>query len=260
VKTLRLVFAVTALAGLMVAVAASRPDRGTEPAPTWIPTSVACPSYPLAHVSHRERIDVIRRCATVRGTVRRVAYVPHNGNYKLLVAIEHRYRKLLKEGNHGLLPVEIIPTDQRVLVIPKAGQRATFYGSWVHEGAHVALHPAWAVRIRGKLRTRETTPTLRLHTDLPRSVALGEPIPVVANVRSATSGRLKPVSQAHLFAELLPARGPAVDWAAASTNTLGFARLSFTALERPGAYRLRLYALKGSERGRLEFDIKIRRR
>jgi hypothetical protein len=260
VKTLRVLFAVAVLAALVITVVAWRASRGTVAAPAWTPSSVACRRYPLTHVYHRERIDVIKRCVTVRGTVRRVAYVPNNGNYKLLVAIEHRYRKLLKQGNHGVLTVEIIPTDQRVMPIPKVGQRATFYGSWVNEGALVALHPAWAVRIGGKLRARDTTPTLRLHTDLPRSVGLGESIPVVVKVRSAASAKLKPVSQAHLFAELLPARGPAIDWEAASTNTLGFASFSFTALEIPGAYRFRLYALKGSERGRLELAIKIRRR
>jgi hypothetical protein len=260
VRKLRFVFALAVLAGLVIAVAAYRPGRESPAAPTWIPASVTCRQYPLAHVYHRERVDVIRRCVTVRGTVRRVDYVPHNGNYKLLVGIEPRYRKLLKEGNYGLLPVVIIPADQPLMFIPKAGQRATFYGSWVHEGRHAALHPTWAVRIGGKLRTRETTPTLRLHTDLPRSVAVGEAVPIVVKVRSAASAKSRPVSQAHLFAELLPARGPAVDWDAASTNTLGFARLSFTALEIPGNYRLRLYGLKGSERGRLDLEIKIRRR
>ena len=259
-KTLRVLFAVAVLATLVITVVAWRASRGTVAAPAWIPSPVACRRYPLTHVYHRERIDVIKRCVTVRGTVRRVAYVPNNGNYKLLVAIEHRYRKLLKQGNHGTLTVEIIPTDQRVLPIPKVGQRATFYGSWVHEGAVVALHPAWAVRIGGKLRTRRTTPTLRLHANLPRSVGLGESIPVVAKVRSAASAKLKPISEAHLFAELLPVRGPAIEWEAASTNTLGFASFSFTALEIPGTYRFRLYALKGNERGRLELAIKIRRR
>jgi hypothetical protein len=234
--------------------------KGNVAAPQWIAGPVECRRYPLAHVYHRERLELIKRCVTVGGTVKRVAYVPNNGNYKVFVVIERRYKELLEEGNGGMLAVEISPTDQPVTPIPRVGQRAIFYGSWVREGPRVAVHPAWAVQIGGRIRARHTKPTLRLQTNLPRSVGLGESIGLLVRVRSAAFAKVRPVSQAHLFAEVLPARGPAVDWAAASTNTLGFARLSFTALQLPGIYRIRLYGLKGSERGRVELSIKIRRR
>jgi hypothetical protein len=253
---------VAALTAVVIAVVSWQANSGEKnlAAPQWITGPVECRRYPLAHVYHRERLELIKRCVTVGGTVKRVAYVPSNGNYKLFVVIERRYEELLEEGNHGMLAVEISPTDQPVTPIPKAGQRAIFYGSWVREGTRVAVHPAWAVQIGGEIRTRNTRPTLRLQTNLPPSVPLGESIGLLVRVESAATTKLKPVSQAHLFAELLPARGPAVDWEAASTNTLGFARLSFTALQLPGIYRIRLYGLKGNERGRVEFSIKIRRR
>jgi hypothetical protein len=128
----------------------------------------------------------------------------------------------------------------------------------------VELHPAWHIRSDaedGRVFV-PARPILDVHLGAPTSISIGEPLPVFVNVTSSTSRgkRPRPISEARLFVELTSASSAGVDWEAGLTNTRGFEKLGFVALQIPGRYEITLYALKNGERGVARANVTVRRR
>ena len=76
---------------------------------------------------------------------------------------------------------------------------------------------------------------------------------------ATTSADVRPEAQVHVFVELTVG-GRAVDWRAATTNTLGTVTVNMIALHVPGAYRVNVYAEKRSRQALVRLPVdEIRR-
>jgi hypothetical protein len=83
---------------------------------------------------------------------------------------------------------------------------------------------------------------------------------VVVVARSGAHGRQRPASQVHLFLEVTSRQGAGVRWAAASTNTLGVARVYLIALNVPGRFTLWVYAEKDRQSAVATVPFRVKRR
>jgi hypothetical protein len=99
---------------------AVRPQASTAvaklPTPTGSPHAAACVARPaLADVYHPHRLRVIRRCATVTGTVAFVRREP-DGDWHVNLRLPASEKALLDAANdryeQGELVLEIVPADQ----------------------------------------------------------------------------------------------------------------------------------------------------
>jgi hypothetical protein len=245
-------------------------------APPWRAGVTACRRNPMAHVHDPSSLVVLARCSTVSGTVKKVLeYNPLDGDRELFVAVDQPYERFLRPSNQGLLPVEVIPTDAPSIPLPAIGDHATFYGAWVldrNRDDSAEIHPAWRIDISARLaasglpdaartgRRAASGQTLSLQVAAPPSVKLGAGMNVVVVARSGAHGRQRPASQVHLFLEVTSRQGAGVRWAAASTNTLGVARVYLIALNVPGRFTLWVYAEKDRQSAVATVPFRVKRR
>jgi hypothetical protein len=218
-------------------------------APRWAGGAVPCRQDPMAHVPHPTRFVVLARCATVSGTVRHVSRDPADGELNMLVEVDRPYVRFLRQDNHGVLRTTAVPVDVPSLQVPKAGQHATFHGAWVldrNQRNLPAMHPVWTVELAGggageAAQAGAGAQRLVAHLHAPRSVPVGGAMNVSVRVESVGPGGRRPLPEANLFFEVSTEQGRGVQWKAASTNSLGLARVTLVALEHPGPFTLRLY-------------------
>jgi hypothetical protein len=93
----------------------------------------------------------------------------------------------------------------------------------------------------------------------PDMVRVGGGMNVVVRVNEA-GGRRRPLSEVHLFFEVTSAEGIGVRWAAASTNSLGVAKVYLLALDVPGIFTLSVYAYKDGQGETAKVPFRVRRR
>lgn len=230
--------------------------------PGWEAGAVNCRDDPLVHVHHPTRFALEAQCASISGTVKRVELIEAFGDVKISVRPDASYNMFLREGNRGIVIAAVIPPDQPFVSIPSPGEHATFYGAWVVDKAQdaVELHPAWHIRSDDGRELVAARPVLDVHIGAPKSISIGEPLPLWVTVTSSTGGRRRPVSEVRLFVELTSPSYGGVDWEAGLTNTRGSEKLRFVALQIPGTYTITLYALKDGERGVARANVTVRRR
>ncbi|HEX8860226.1 MAG TPA: hypothetical protein VGC06_14265 [Actinomycetes bacterium] len=202
----------------------------------------------MAHVHDPTRFVLVARCSTVSGTVRHVHYEPRYGNRQLLVTVDPSYRRFLLPENHGLLTVEVIPTDEISVRIPRVGQHASFHGAFVFNKNQraIELHPAWRIDVAAPdtsgMPRSGPGPTFSVRAHVPPTVAVGELVTVAVRTELVWQGRRRAAPEAHLFVELSSPSGKGLQWAAAATNSLGEATIHLVALQAPGRLTLTLYA------------------
>jgi hypothetical protein len=245
-------------------------------APAWQTGAVACREEPMVGVPHPTRFLVISACSTVSGTVRQVRRDPADGELNLLIAVDRSYERFLPSANDGVLHAAAVPPDIPKVTVPRVGQHATFYGSWVldrNQRNQAALHPVWKVKLSSSGGTVTADPGRRatgsatvvgkrllVHPQAPRSVAVGGAINVSVRVESATRTARRPEPEANLFFEVRTQDDRGVQWKAATTNALGRARVTLVALEHPGSFRLWLYADKLGRSAVVSTPVTVRRR
>ncbi len=220
----------------------------------------------MAHVHDPSRLVVLANCATVSGTVKTVRpYDPIDGNSRLFVAVDRPYRRFLAPSNRGLLVVEVIPTDFLAVAIPAVDTHATFYGAWVlakNELRQAEMHPTWRIdSTTGATapKVHRQAPRLSVQVMAPDMVPVGGGMNVVVRVNEA-GGRRRPVSEVHLFFEVTSAEGVGMRWAAASTNSLGAAKVYLLALDVPGVLTLSVYAYKDGQGETVKVPFRVKRR
>jgi hypothetical protein len=265
-ELLRLMEAVAATSAFAAVAAACGDGSSAQRAPV-VPTLNEsfpyCLSDTTTHVYRPERLTPVAECVSISGIARNASYNSYDGDSKILVEPDPQYRHLLAPSNSGLLVVEVIPTDEPKVYLPKVGEHATFYGPMVLDRGHdhwVEIHPCWLIttqEIQGQLTPRST---LDVHVDAPEAVAVGQQLRMSVRVESTASGARQSVSQAHLFIELVSEQGVMLDWAAGSTNTLGNVTLSLASLVHATDYTLQVFATKGSDTGTAEIPVRITRR
>jgi hypothetical protein len=248
--------AVTVAVGLVWSRTVQTPPGAPASAPAWQGGAVACRQDPMAHVPHPTRFVVLADCATVSGTVRHVGRDPADGELNMVVEVDRPYVRFLHSDNHGLLRTTAVPRDVPRLQVPTAGQHATFHGAWVldrNQRNLPAMHPVWTVELApgsagvAPLSTPEASSShpggqrLVARMRAPRSVPVGGAMNVSVQVESVDRGSRRPLPEANLFFEVSTEKGRGVQWKAASSNSLGLARVTLVALEHPGSFTLRLY-------------------
>jgi hypothetical protein len=242
-------------------------------APAWQTGAVLCRDDPMAYVPHPTRFVVLARCSTVSGTVKQVRRDPVDGELNMLVALDQPYSRFLLYGNQGLLRTAVVPRDIPKVMVPKVGQHATFYGSWVldrNQHNQAAMHPVWKVQISSAagVTARSAAPAkaqgaarqLRVDIEAPTSVPIGGAMDVLVRAESDATGAHRPLPEANLFFEVRDEKGRGVQWKAATTNALGLARVTLVALEHPGSFRLWLYADRQGRSAVVSTPITVRRR
>jgi hypothetical protein len=206
----------------------------------------------------------------VSGTVRSVDLVRAYNDLKIVITPDHEYREFLRDGNDGVLTVDVIATDLLRVPVPKPGAHITAVGAWVHHRANdaVALHPAYRIDVAADQRDTSATwataqrqgAELSVTAQAPKGTSIGEPVIVSVRAEWQGAGQRRPASQIHLFAELTTADGTGVRWQATRTNTLGTATVDILALEIPGQYTLTVYATPSGSDATATTDIRIARR
>jgi hypothetical protein len=265
----RLAAAVGLLA--VVTVAWSRRDdagaHADAPAPpAWRDGAAPCRQDTLDHVHHPARLIVLARCAAASGVVRSVRYRPDDGDWEVRLTPDPRDAPALPAVNDGTLVAHVIPTDAGSVVLPARGEHVVLSGAWVLDRNRrriAEMHPTWGITAVGGGRPRAAEPPgspLVVTADAPTSRGVGELVRLRVRVGSPTKSAAEPQGQAHVFVELHNADGAAVDWRAATTNTLGAVTVNLLALHVPGRYDADVYA---SKRGRVAVThapLLIRRR
>jgi hypothetical protein len=242
-------------------------------APAWRGGTTPCRQDPMVHVHHPSRFIVLAGCATVDGTVQQVRRDPADGDVKMLVKVDPRYRRFLRPSNRGLLPAAVIPPDVPTVRIPQSGQHVTFHGAWVvdrNKRNLAAMHPVWKIQVSSDSTSPspplEASPSkpagqrLLVRMKAPRSVPVGGAMDIPIRVQALDRGARRPVPEASLFLEVTAEDGRGVQWKAAFTNTLGFARVTLVALQHPGSFTLWLYADKLGRSAVLSAPFRVRRR
>lgn len=242
-------------AGLLITVMAAASllaQEATSPhaelaAPALQAGTIPCRQDPMAHVHDPTSLVVVARCSTVTGTVRHIRYEPRYGSQHLLVAVDPAYQRFLLPENHGLITVEVIPTDETTVHMPRVGQHASFHGAFVFNKNQqaVELHPTWRIDVSGAGSAEAPrpgpSPTFTVTAHAPRVVVMGGQVAVSVRTERVWQGRRQPAAGAHVFLELVAPSGKGVQWAAASTNPLGDATIHLVALRAPAQFTLTLY-------------------
>ena len=246
-------------------------------APAWRTGVVACRDNPMIGVPHPTRFVVVASCSTVSGTVKQVRRDPADGELNMLLQVDPSYARFLQSDNEGLLRAAVVPRDVPKVTVPRIGQHATLYGTWVsdrNQHNQVALHPVWGVEVStsetgaglaslpmpGAGSNTAVDKRMKVHMKAPRSVPVGGAVNIVVRVQSVAKGVLRPEPEANLFLEVRTKGDRGVQWKAATTNALGVARVSLVALEHPGSFRVWLYADKPGRSAVLSAPVAVRRR
>ena len=270
-QRLLLVAALLAVAATVVALATGHRPAALLFGPQAPPPpgdEAACRQQPMAHVHHPSRLVVVAKCSVASGRVTQLNWDAGDGDLKLVVDPDPRFRRFLRPNNHGRLAVVVIPPDAPRIHLPAPGQRATFYGAWVldrNRGGLAAIHPAWRIDIldaagRAVSGRAPAGAPLLVRMQLPQTVPVGETMNITVHVQSVDRGVRRPEPQVHLFLEVTRPDGQGVQWEAGYTNTLGTAHVALVALQNPGPLTLHLYADKSGRSAVLSepFRVKLR--
>ncbi len=243
-------------------------------APAWKTGAALCRQDPMTYVPHPTRFVVVAACSTISGTVKQVRRDPVDGELNMLVDVDSAYDRFLLPGNQGVLRTAAVPRDIPNVKVPKVGQHATLYGSWVldrNQRNQAAMHPVWKVvvpdaaglasRPAPAASPRSAAPK-RLWVDMrvPPSVPVGGAINLLVRVESGDRRAGRPLAEANLSFDVRDQDGRAVQWKAATTNALGMARVTLVALEHPGSFRLWLYVDKQGRSAVVSAPVMVRRR
>ena len=200
------------------------------PLAAWRTGAVLCREDPMAYMPHPTRFVVIAQCSTVSGTVKQVRRDPVDGELNIMVVPDHAFSQFLLYSNQGLVRTAVVPRDIPKVRVPKVGQHATFYGSWVldrNQHNQAAMHPVWKIvfgatgqTTRPRTRPRAGHQRLRLQYRR-RRVPVGGAIDVLVRPSSsAKGGRRLPPRDEPVF-EVRSQDGRGVRGMAATTNALG---------------------------------------
>jgi hypothetical protein len=225
-------------------------------APAWRTGAVACRDDPMTGVPHPTRFVVVANCSTVSGTIRQVRRDPADGELNLLIQVDRSYARFLQSSFARELRAAVIPRDVPKVRVPSVGQQATLYGAWVldrNQRSQVALHPVWGIEGSASERSAGLT-------QLPM-LGAGSKTAVNRHLKVRMKApRSVPLGGANLFFEVRSSNGRGVQWKAATTNTLGLARVRLVALEHPGSFRVWLYVDKPGRAAVLSAPVTVRRR
>lgn len=109
------------------------------------------PGDVLDGVHHPERLAVIDRCVTARGTVA-VIENHADGDWHMGIIPDPVDLDLLGRANvtklGGMLVAEVIPKDQSIVKRPSAGSRIEVTGAYVIDTPYGwrEIHPVWSIR------------------------------------------------------------------------------------------------------------------
>jgi hypothetical protein len=252
----RLLAVATAATAVVVATASTGDESAGVPAsaahtvhtPPYS-ASAPCRQDTFQHVHHPVRLVLVAPCATVVGSVTTVRRQPTDGDWRVMVRLDPQYSRYVSDVRKPL-EVRVIPTDIATVVLPKPGDRIAASGAWVRNrnmSGRLQLHPTWSIqRLTPPGGTGDgpvpppSEPNVDVHLDVPTQVRVGETFAISATV-TGHPPRPVPVPAAHLWLEVVPEQGPAVQWRAGATNSRGVAILPIVALYRPGRYHLHLY-------------------
>ena len=118
-------FAVVILAVLAIGFFLGQYTSGTaQPAAAPAPEDSfpPCKEKPLDHVGQPTRFEIVSNCGSVSGTVERVEFQLHDGDYRLFLDPDPQFERLLAPSNKGLLVAAIVPVDQPSVFLPTVGQ------------------------------------------------------------------------------------------------------------------------------------------
>ena len=241
-------------------------SRGIGPfrkAPAWLSGSIACPKFPMEHVSMPARLDVIAPCSTLSGTVRSVDRDPHDLELIILVEPDAQYANFIDSKIQRYIIVKVPPFEQPGVTVPLVDEHATFYGSWVvNRRASVKgtleLHPTWAITTEHSTSAATPNAVFSVAITSPRSVVVGAPLKFTVKVKSRAHQPPEAVSEAVIYVEL-SGDGGVTRWAAELSNSFGVATLNLTSLEIPGVYRILVHASKGHDFGTARASVQIQR-
>ncbi len=264
------VFVVVVIGALAASAWSRGRDTATASAPTapaWRPGTTGCRRAVFDHVHHPTRLILLARCSTARGVVQAVKYQPQDGDWEVRLAPDAESARSLPKVNRGVLVARVIPTDLGHVALPAVGDRADVYGAWVlnkNRSYLAEMHPAWAIAVRGgptRTRPAPMRRPLRVSVDAPDSSGVGELLPLRTSATTPSRrGEARPEGQVQLFVELTAGSGRAVDWKAATTNTLGAVTINMVALHVPGSYVVNVYAFKRGRQAYVRLPLTIRRR
>jgi hypothetical protein len=210
---------------------------------------VSCREETFAHVHNPNRLRLIAPCATVTGTVDTVTWQPTDGDWQVELLLDPPYATFVPDIREPL-DLKVIPADVATVALPRPGDRVAASGAWVNnrnQSGAPQLHPTWSIErldqtgeAAAPAPPQPADPVLQVLVQVPDRVHVGDAFALSAVV-TEPGPESKPVPLAHLWLEVLPARGPAMHWKAGATDTAGAAALEIVALFRPGPYELHLY-------------------
>jgi hypothetical protein len=240
-------------------------------APAWQTGAVLCREDPMVYVPHPTRFVILAKCSTVSGTVKQVRRDPVDGELNMMVAPDQPYSRFLLYGNQGVMRTAVVPRDIPKVTVPKVGQHATFYGSWVqdrNQHHQAAMHPVWKIEptdthagpTPSAGANTATKKRLRVRLLASPSVPVAGAVDVFVRVEAGSGAARRPEPEANLFFEVRAQDGRGVQWKAATTNALGKARVTLVALEQPGSFQLWLYADKQGRSAVVHVPITVQRR
>ena len=99
----------------------------------------------LAGIYRPSRLKVLQNCLIIQGVVRKVEH-EKDGDYHVLVFPDQPYQHYLVAKQTNMV-VEVVPSDQAKVNIPKHGDHVSVKGAWVYDIHHGwnEIHPAWSI-------------------------------------------------------------------------------------------------------------------
>lgn len=244
----------------------SNQSRATSLAtPGWQGGANGCPTDPLAHVPMPNSLEVIARCATVSGTVRRIKVDPVSLNVEILAEPDASDAAYVDPGIQRYLIIKVIPTDQPAVALPQIDEHASFDGAWVINRRASSpgtreLHPAWLIRAGTPTRVAAARNVLDVGLVAPPRVVVGSPLRLSVTVKSSATATARPLSEARVYVEIRASDGSPSRWAASLTDTFGGATFNLASLERPSTYTVWVHASKGRDYGIAQATTQIVRK
>ena len=124
------------------------------PSPSVVfPEALPCRKDPFSTLQHDPSIfTLLSPCQTASGRVAQV-FRNKDGDIHVHIFPDDSSKPLLNDTNReqifGLLVLEVTPKDQKIVLIPKVGDRIEAVGAWVTDKYHEwnELHPVWGIRV-----------------------------------------------------------------------------------------------------------------
>jgi len=123
------------------------------PEPAVFPDALPCRKNPFSTLQHNPSMfTLLSPCQTASGRVAQV-FRNKDGDIHVHIFPDDSSKPLLNDTNReqifGLLVLEVTPKDQKIVLIPKVGDRIEAVGAWVTDKYHEwnELHPVWGIRV-----------------------------------------------------------------------------------------------------------------